>query len=155
MPRTPSSSKKKTPRKAATQPMVDDATEGMQHLSVAACPDGYKPFSMRFHFPFLITIYKQGADEYCQIELFTAFVPQEYFLPETSHKGSALDIKCQVPDLFADENRVHRANAGVVNFTEDTHHAQGFKDICGCGKVENKYNQGYIIDDLQQIVLPF
>ena len=125
-----------------TPPSVGDAAEGMRTLSTEGPPDGYKPFSMRFHFPFVITVYKQGADEYCQVELHTAFAPQEYFLPETSHKGQALGAKCQAPDLFVDENRAHRANAGVASFTEGTYHAQGFK--AACEKAESMYGTGCI-----------
>lgn len=149
MPKTPASSKKKaTPKKATAE---GDLSSRMSRMQVSAS----KEFSMSFKCPYILSQYNEGVDQMVKVELFVPTLPQSFFLPDVVDAGKQLEVRVQVPNFFADEDRVIESNNHVAGFNQNTHEAQAFKDVCE--RIDTHYGMSNEIfgDEPQLIVLPF
>jgi hypothetical protein len=83
---------------------------------------------MDFKLPYILFIFnEQGLDTMVSIEILALTLPEESFLPDIISGGRKLELRIQLPDMFADEERIIASNDGVLaGFNENTHKAQAF-----------------------------
>ena len=152
--RTP---KKKTPAAAPPPPpAAADADESllnkMKGVSVSS-----KQFDMNPQCQHKLDVFDHEFDQCCEVEFLTPILPDDYFQPDASNEGNMLDVCYKTPEMFADEERVLKAEQGVQGaekFTYNDSEAQAH--IKTCQAINNQFGKGGIFSEHpQQVELPF
>jgi hypothetical protein len=121
------SKKKRTPRKStpvvSSSDTVKDLTSSISRMKV------FESFSLDYKLPYIITDYKEGLDDMCNVEILVPTLPKDFFVPDVSDGGKELEVSMKVPPFFVNENRVLQTNQGD-GFNQNTHQAQAFKTQC-------------------------
>ena len=146
----PPKKKKATPRKVSTPDPMDELTNTVSKMSVAAPTS----FCMDFQYPFIMTTYNEQLDVMCKVEFYVPTIPKEYFVPDVVN-GNVLTLKTQVPGFFVQEQRVLESNADNGEFNQNTHEAQAFKNQCEEIDKYFGFVDAIFGDKAQEVPLPF